>query len=68
MAGDQDIESSIRDAGYLSPRTADVVSMYRRRLPAWFDLIEALNSLGQRQMQRGIENVCVRPSRPATKT
>jgi hypothetical protein len=55
MAGDDEIKSSIRDAGFLSPRTADLVSMYRQQLPAWFDLIETLNALGQRQMHRGVE-------------
>ena len=55
MASHDEIESSIRDTGFLSPRTADLVRMYRQRLPAWFDLIEALNALGQRQMNRGVE-------------
>ncbi|MFZ1963588.1 MAG: DUF5677 domain-containing protein [Roseiarcus sp.] len=55
MADDDEIKSSIRDAGFLSPGIADLVPMYRRQSPAWFDLIEGLNTLGQRQMHRGIE-------------
>jgi len=55
MTDDDEIESSIRNAGFLSPRTNDFLSMYRQQLCAWFDLIEALNALGQRQMHRGVE-------------
>jgi len=54
MAGNDEIERSLRDFGFLSPRTPDVVSLYRQQLPAWFDLVETLNVIGQRQMHRGV--------------
>lgn len=55
MSDDDEIERSIRDAGFLSARIADYVSTYRQQLPAWFDLVDTLNLLGQRQMHRGAD-------------
>jgi Family of unknown function (DUF5677) len=66
-----ELERSLREFGFLSPFISDLIPAHRTPHPAWFTLAEALNALGQRQMQRGSEqaaklssldplNICVR--------